>query len=114
MKKTFLLSFLALLLSLLMPQPRAAAPQIAPAPAAPLLPTAETAPPLPSPLPSLAPSAPPSLPQLPATIRLLAGKETLELDLQDYLCGVLAAEMPASFPEEALKALAFDGMSFVL
>ena len=32
------------------------------------------------------------------------GKEAITLSIKDYLQGVLAAEMPASFDEEALKA----------
>ena len=36
------------------------------------------------------------------------------LPLQDYLRGVLAAEMPASFPEEALKAQAVAARSYAL
>ena len=37
-----------------------------------------------------------------------------ELTLHDYLCGVLAAEMPASFPEEALKAQALAARTYTL
>ena len=37
-------------------------------------------------------------------ITLCDGGEVKELKLCDYLKGVLAAEMPASFPIEALKA----------
>ncbi len=121
MKKTILLSLLALVLTIALPQPPAArsAPQSSPtAVAAPLLPPTETVSPLPSPsplpLPSLSPAAPPSMPPLPDTIRLLAGEETLELPLEDYLCGVVAAEMPASFPEEALKAQAVAARTFTL
>ena len=40
------------------------------------------------------------------TVTLLTGEETLELSLGEYLLGVVAAEMPASFPPEALKAQA--------
>lgn len=40
------------------------------------------------------------------TLRLLAGDQVLTLTMEDYLRGVVAAEMPASFPLEALKAQA--------
>ncbi len=36
------------------------------------------------------------------------------MTLHDYLCGVLAAEMPASFPEEALKAQALAARTYTL
>lgn len=39
-------------------------------------------------------------------ILLRNGDETLELTMSDYLCGAVAAEMPASFDPEALKAQA--------
>lgn len=37
-----------------------------------------------------------------------------EMTMHDYLCGVLAAEMPASFPEEALKAQALAARTYTL
>lgn len=40
--------------------------------------------------------------------------KNLHLDLEDYIFGVLAAEMPASFEEEALKAQAVAIRSFTL
>lgn len=40
--------------------------------------------------------------------------ESVEMTLHDYLCGVLAAEMPASFPEEALKAQALAARTYTL
>ena len=108
MKKTFLLSLLAILLSLFLPlpAPRAVSGAIPSAAAAPL----PAVPCAPAPQPSPSPAA--SSPSLPETIRLLSGGETLELPLEDYLCGVVAAEMPASFPEEALKAQAVAARSF--
>ena len=39
-------------------------------------------------------------------IEVLLGEETVRMSLFDYLVGVVAAEMPASYPEEALKAQA--------
>lgn len=40
------------------------------------------------------------------TLRVLDGETVREMTLADYLVGVTAAEMPASFAEEALKAQA--------
>lgn len=40
------------------------------------------------------------------TVRILNGGEIMELPLRDYLIGVVAAEMPASFEPEALAAQA--------
>ena len=116
MKKTILLSLLALLLCLLMPQPpsdnearRAEVPAQA---AAALLPRTESPETSPTPTPAAPPTALPT--ENPATIRVLAGDQFLDLTLEDYLCGVLAAEMPASFPLEALKAQAVAARTFAL
>lgn len=40
--------------------------------------------------------------------------EVRKLDLRTYLIGVMAAEMPASFPEEALKAQAVAARTYTL
>lgn len=40
--------------------------------------------------------------------------EIFEMDLEDYLIGVVAAEMPASFHEEALKAQAVAARSYAI
>ena len=106
MKKTVFLAYLALLLTFLscLPQSPAAdsraqkaeAPESTAPPGE--LPPSETAPP--------APAA--------ETIRLLVGDAVLELDTQDYLTGVLAAEMPASFQPEALKAQAVAARTYAL
>lgn len=40
------------------------------------------------------------------TLRVLDGETVREMTLAEYLVGVTAAEMPASFAEEALKAQA--------
>ena len=47
-------------------------------------------------------------------ITLCRGGDTVELSLYDYLSGVLAAEMPANFPEEALKAQALAARTYTL
>ncbi|MGX8692848.1 MAG: stage II sporulation protein D [Clostridia bacterium] len=101
MKKTILLPLLALLLSLCLPLPVRSAPpsRVSIAAAAPLPAAPEK-------------GAASSSVLLPETILLLADGETLELPLEDYLCGVVAAEMPASFPPEALKAQAVAARSF--
>ena len=45
---------------------------------------------------------------------LLCSGEVRELSLEEYLLGVLAAEMPAGFPEEALKAQAVAARTYTL
>ena len=80
---------------------------------------------LPAPSPAAAVSAallrgdaagPASAPEAaaPRILRVLCGGELREMDLEDYLLGVVAAEMPASFPEEALKAQAVAARTFAL
>lgn len=39
-------------------------------------------------------------------VKILVGDTVTEMSMRDYLIGVVAAEMPADFPEEALKAQA--------
>ncbi|MBR4875857.1 MAG: SpoIID/LytB domain-containing protein, partial [Clostridia bacterium] len=48
------------------------------------------------------------------TITLCHEGEVVELDLHTYLCGVVAAEMPASFPEAALEAQAVAARTYSL
>lgn len=50
----------------------------------------------------------------PETILVKHGDELLELPLEEYLVGVLAAEMPASFETEALKAQAVAARTYTL
>ena len=116
MKKTILLSLLALLLCLLMPQPpaesavgRVEVPAQAAAASLPGTESPQTSPEISPPPPSAAPPT-----ENPETIRVLSGDSYLDLTLEDYLCGVLAAEMPASFPLEALKAQAVAARTFAL
>lgn len=47
-------------------------------------------------------------------VTLLYGGAVRELSLREYLLGVLAAEMPAGFPEEALKAQAVAARTYTL
>lgn len=49
-----------------------------------------------------------------ATVRLHTDGKVRELPLKEYLVGVLAAEMPAGFPEEALKAQAVAARTYTL
>ena len=48
------------------------------------------------------------------TVSINIGGTTKKMDMASYLFGVLAAEMPASFPEEALKAQAVAARTFAL
>jgi len=66
-----------------------------------------------------APAPPPERAALPGddaeiTVRALLGGEIRELTLHDYLTGVLAAEMPASFETEALRAQAVAARTYTL
>lgn len=72
-------------------------------------------------LPSHAPSAP-VLPEADAdapfdaqtTLRVLTDGSVREMSVAEYLVGVLLAEMPADFPDEALKAQAIASRTFAL
>ncbi len=61
---------------------------------------------------------PPELPEEPrgytVTLYRTATEKTEVLALRDYLFGVLAGEMPASYPEEALKAQVVASYSYLL
>jgi stage II sporulation protein D len=67
-----------------------------------------------SPAPAETPAALPAAAETdePRQLSLLRGGEVLCLGEEDYLVGVVAAEMPASFPEEALKAQAVAARSY--
>ena len=60
-----------------------------------------------APLPSSARPAPEKI-----TVR--HGEEIVEMDLEEYVLGVLAAEMPAEFEAEALKAQAVAARTYTL
>ncbi|MDD6187963.1 MAG: stage II sporulation protein D [Clostridiales bacterium] len=49
-----------------------------------------------------------------ARISLLDGGRTVQMSLEDYLFGVVAAEMPASFEPEALKAQAVAARTYAM
>lgn len=95
MKKVFLLLYLLLVIEFCMPRekpgPDPEIPEIM--------------------LPVTSCSVPKAVPE---RIRLLADGKTLEMDTEAYLKGVLAAEMPASFPLEALKAQAVAARSYAI
>ena len=105
MKKTVFLAYLALLLAflpyLLRPVSPAAEETAEPASAAEPIPAQE-----PPPVSAGVPAA--------ATIRVLINGAVEEMDMQDYLTGVLAAEMPADFQPEALKAQAVAARTYAL
>ncbi|NLG23858.1 MAG: stage II sporulation protein D [Clostridiales bacterium] len=56
---------------------------------------------------NLAPDAPP-------TVRVFNAGAIVEMDLEEYLVGVLAAEMPAGYEVEALKAQAVAARTYTL
>ena len=112
MKKNLLMVLgavlLLYLLPLVLPRESTALAEELPAPL-------QTIPPLspsPSPIPGQEEEA--TVPPQVQRIRLRTGDEVLELSLEDYLTGVVAAEMPASFPQEALKAQAVAARSYAL
>ena len=110
MKRAFFLSLLCLLLSVCLPAPAAA-------PAGKSGTDAAVAPDAPAPEAVIAPA--PTAGETPpypesACIRVLVGETVTEMSLTDYLCGVVAAEMPADFPEEALRAQAVAARSYAL
>lgn len=55
-----------------------------------------------------------SLPESGRTLNILVDGQVQAMDLNEYLWGVVAAEMPASFEEEALKAQAVAARTYAL
>lgn len=110
MKKTILMSYLALIIVLGFPlllrgQPLPAADS--PGPTAVETPAPETSP---EPSPEIAAAAAPA----PESIKVLTGDGIVTMDMQEYLVGVVAAEMPASFDSEALKAQAVAARTYAM
>lgn len=62
----------------------------------------------------IAASAEPAILDRDARITLLAEGQTFDISLEDYLFGVVAAEMPASFSPEALKAQAVAARTYTM
>lgn len=120
MKRTILYAYIALLIAVGLPflanlgerDALAAAigdEEVNPTPAA----AVDEAPPTPAPRMADA-SEPPGAPA-PERIAVLMPDGTVEdMDMQDYLRGVVAAEMPASFAPEALKAQAVAARSYAM
>lgn len=50
----------------------------------------------------------------PETVSVLCGGEVITMGMNEYLTGVVAAEMPASFPDEALKAQAVAARTYAM
>lgn len=58
---------------------------------------------------------PETLPDTPEiTIKVEKNNQTIEVPLEDYIIGVVAGEMPATFQEEALKAQAIASRTYVI
>ena len=117
MKKSLSLPYVLLALSFLpslTARDRLPVPEVTPAP------PVETLAARPAPAPAPEPDEPEdeetALPDAPVsqTIRLLWEGEVLELQMEDYLPGVLAAEVPADFEPEALKAQAVAARTYAL
>ena len=110
MKKTLFLAYFSLFLVFFLPLAEQKAASAAPESSAAPVPAEQALlqedPP--------APSVPAAEPEEARTIRVLREDAVEEMDLEDYLCAVVAAEMPASFPEEALKAQAVAARTFAL
>ena len=106
MKKILIVCYTALALAFIVPLFLRAAPEEPSA--APVTVPGAAAPPI----AADEPSPPPR--EVRETISVLVGDEPRELDMTDYLTGVVAAEMPASFEEEALRAQAVAARTYAL
>ena len=110
MKKTILLSYLALFIVLGFPlllQGRSLSLPEASAPVAAESPAPEASP---APAPLAASAGEPA----PDSITVLTDGGAVTMDMQEYLVGVVAAEMPASFQDEALKAQAVAARTYAM
>ena len=101
MKRTILLSYIALVIAVVLSAAAGRGAESAPE---------ETA----SPMESAAPETTPQPLPAPERISLLTEDGILEMDMQEYLVGVVAAEMPAAFPDEALKAQAVAARTYAM
>lgn len=81
-------------------------------PAASVTPASAAAPTLPP--PTAAAPAPGAYTESPSRLSVLIGDEVAELDTADYLTGAVAAEMPAAFEPEALKAQAVAARTYAM
>lgn len=83
--------------------------------------TSESPKPIPAPTdssstrtPAPAPAVPVTYPEPKVRVYLSATGTTMNLPLEDYVTGVVAAEMPAEFRLEALKAQAIGARTFIV
>ncbi len=113
MKRTLIVSFALFLAAFAIPLLAAGQPEglSEPSPSEQILPSpAETPSPSPgeaSPSPLESPlTSEPELPDSGTVIPILYGDEVIKVPLRDYLYGAVVAEMPALYPEDALKAQA--------
>ncbi|NMI03942.1 stage II sporulation protein D [Paenibacillus sp. SZ31] len=67
-----------------------------------------------TPSPAPAPAVPVTYPEPQVRVYLSATGTTMNLPLEDYVTGVVAAEMPAEFRLEALKAQAIAARTFIV
>ena len=101
MKRTILLSYAALLMTFAMSLY--------------LFPPRKVSPPTPSPVPVQEPAAAAEPePAAAQTVRVLHDGKLMEMDMEQYIVGVTAAEMPADFEPEALKAQAVAARTYAL
>ena len=77
-------------------------------------PTQQTTLPTQQPTEPTVPPTEPTEPELPFTIGVILGGERVEMELEEYVTGVVLAEMPAAFAEEALKAQAVAARTYAL
>lgn len=77
-------------------------------------PAVSTPSPTPSPTPEPTPEPVKGTAIAPESVDVLVGNEVVTMELQEYLFGVTAAEMPASFSPEALKAQSVAARSYTL
>ena len=113
MKKSILLSYIALLIAFVLPALALDAAKPEPE---------QTASPPPAEPAEAAPSETPAAESLrlieaeaaPKELSLIIDGQAVVTDMQDYLIGVVAAEMPASFHPEALKAQAVAARTYAI
>lgn len=101
------LLLLAILLPLLLLSSDSAPPDASPEPS-------EAAPTVTPPSITLDPSAPEGSLDAAAPLTVLIDSQVQEINMFDFLAGVIAAEMPASFAPEALKAQAVAARTYTL
>ena len=123
MKRTIFAAYLALLITfvtafcLVWRSPEANKPQPEPSPTASAAPAPTMEPsPSPTPTPGPVPAPEPAAAARSAPERLLVkcGGEVYDVALEEYLVGVVAAEMPAYFEPEALKAQAVAARTYAM